>query len=742
MKKFKLLGFLAIAICLFWSYDVYADTAPCDEKYSNPLEIVSSIKMHDESKTEYSVGDKVYVDIKGTERVSGTNISILLKPTINPNSGRITAYLKNVEGKDSDVGKAYFIIPDEAVVGEKYEIATYRYYVTTDEIIDYGYTVPDGNKVPIYKIMCANYVTTQETATDDFVYLEGSGATFTIVEKKEELKDVLKSVSLKDKTNYFGGTITYNVTTTEPVSRIMLEFYNSVSPDGHNYGRFYSYMFYNSDATSYTAEVDAPTYGVNYVYPGDYKLNTIFIYDNDNNLIKYTTNKNFADSQEDYLYFESDLSMTLHEAVSNLIGEGGFEVRDFVLESNSAAVGEKLPLRYDFSFDTASRELKSVLLTFYDKDNNNMFSGYVKSILHDSYIIIPSIAKEGNYVLKSAVVTLESYQGGTTQIILNADVYNQYFQQTVTITKGNTDKSDTSVLFFSIDELDGEIYNVIKESQDGSIITIHADNTGVIPAEVFNSIKESTKQLIIEVNGNEWIFNGTDIEEVRPLNVSMDISDLDTANVPASIRGKFGEDGLAIGFPNNGKLPGKALVRLKSENVFNRLNNAKIDKYYIYYLDDNGNRLNRVASEVQKSYNGYIEFYINHNSTYIISGTEIKDKEILGEDEEILKVNSPYATAVKYDTDSSDNTMIYIIAGACGVLVIGIIALLITSKKKVKKIEETEKQIEEAKPTEEKVEEPKVETPVVETPAETPVVETPTEETKPAEETQTDNTNE
>ncbi len=679
----KLKSFLALSLlvfCFFLTNNVYADTKDCSARnyysFEEAEKFLKSIKLHDESKTTYQIGDKVYVDIYGEPRDTSVTMSVTLRK-VNELTPNYTTWLKNTVGTDDDKGQAYFVIPDFLGNGE-YEVWFYTYYKETKEI--QGYYSVDGEQMPIYKEKCRNYMPSESEANAwDGVYIPNSTAKFTVVEKKEEVKDILESIEFKEPVAYFGSDYQFTVKTKEPISKVVLQFLKDRGPATQPTGYFDTYAFFDSDATTNTATVAVPTYGVNYVYPGDYKLTGVIVYDKNNNMTSYTTDKYLAQTSNYFVYFDSNTYLKLEEPQSNFMAEGYFELRWLNYSNTNAVIGERVPIEKEFYFDEGNYGVKSVLLTFYNDINNTMFSSYLKDINNESYIIVPSIAKEGTYRLQSAVIVIKDlYNNDEFQsIVTESDMYKAIFDQTITVKEPVISNKDASVLYFNAFNLDEASYDVINASKSTAIINIYAGEQEVIPSRLFYLIKDTTRQLIIESNGNEWVFNGTDIEEVKPLNVSMELTDLENTDLPDNIKKSFGTDAMAVVFPNNGSLPGKALIRIKNQTLYKNMTG---DKFYIYYVDEAGHRLNRVATEIQKSYNGYVEFYINHNSTYIISNTEVTDNEVLGNDEQILKVNSPNAAAISTPEEAS-NALLYMLIGASFVVILGIIVLLISNKK-------------------------------------------------------------
>ena len=101
------------------------------------------------------------------------------------------------------------------------------------------------------------------------------------------------------------------------------------------------------------------------------------------------------------------------------------------------------------------------------------------------------------------------------------------------------------------------------------------------------------------------------------------------------------------------------------------------DKYYIYYVDTENDKLKKVALELQKTSEGYIEFYINHNSKYLISSKEITKQTILGEDDSLLAKN----TALKEKSSIKKSNPI-ILYSVIAVICIAVIAIVVARKTK------------------------------------------------------------
>ena len=681
MKKNKILIVFVMLFCLFTTTKVSADVRDCDPfDSSDAKKNLTGVKVHFEHKKAYSIGEKVYLDISGKEMDNNDEVEVLLRTVGASETKFYSAYLKNIIGNDQ-IG-AYFIIPDDPIhmpVNNQFEIYGYRYYRKTNEIKEYGIT-PEGEKTPIYKTLCSTYYTKKEDANNDdkSLLLDNSYITFTTSARREDVRDILVNVSSEKNYTYFGGKVTFKVTTTEPVKSAYLTFVDRTKKTA-NLTFFTVNLLSDGKSNEFTYTVNAPSYGINNVYEGKYKLEEIMLFDMNDNKLTYNTN---IEKAEEYhsKYKELDYTLYIGKSVTDLIKESNFELKNVKLTKNEAKVGDKLNVDFDFYYNSPMLEIQSVLLTFSDEQTGEVFSTYLKSFSRDSSIIIPSNTKEKEYTLKAVTITFNSYVGETNTIILDNSVLNEnkdIFNQKLKIVE-NKDAG----LYFIAEELYETSYDIIKKAKENAIITINADGKSTLPSELFDAIKETSKQLVIQYDKNEWVFSGVDIEKSKPIDVSMNFYDANKL-VEENIKTVVGDKAVVLEFPQNGNLPGKALIRIKNEEVFNKLTG---DVYYVYHIDDIENKLNKVAVEIQKSTDGYLEFYINHNSKYVITNEEINDNEVVSKDDSIAKVNTVAETAKK-DTKENEknNNTVYIIFGVMALIIIVLVVVVIKMNNKLSK---------------------------------------------------------
>ena len=130
------------------------------------------------------------------------------------------------------------------------------------------------------------------------------------------------------------------------------------------------------------------------------------------------------------------------------------------------------------------------------------------------------------------------------------------------------------------------------------------------------------KKLVINSGDNQLIFDGKDIETPKSIDARISIESLsDHANIS-----KFADKGVVVNFPNNGNLPGKALVRIKAtKEVTNELK----DKIYVYMYDEDSNMFYEIGNDVKKTSDGYYEYTVTHNSDFLMMNKKLDKKYVL-----------------------------------------------------------------------------------------------------------------
>ena len=297
--------------------------------------------------------------------------------------------------------------------------------------------------------------------------------------------------------------------------------------------------------------------------------------------------------------------------------------------------------------------INSVAVTLYnindegviDLDSKITTNMYYDNLLEE-YVGMLNFANRpfGKYYIFK--IELLDNQNTTKEVCLN----NCDIESTVNL---NNYKYDTIEFAENNNEVlsleDGELIEKIKNSKDNNTIVIDISNNTIAPKELFGAIQNTNKTLVFKRNGIEWIFNGNDIERLKEVDLSFRTSIYDTR--------ELGKDFVALEFADNGKLPGKAKIRIDSSYTYQfEKGNDKVNIYYV-----NGNKFSEIDNNISVSEDGYYEFEIINTSTYIISDKRISES-LLVKDEEIEEDKNNDDNKVKTKKKESNLPLIILIA--------------------------------------------------------------------------------
>ena len=231
----------------------------------------------------------------------------------------------------------------------------------------------------------------------------------------------------------------------------------------------------------------------------------------------------------------------------------------------------------------------------------------------------------------------------------------------------------------------------IETASNDAKIYIDAKSNSLVKKEVFELIKDSNKIIYIESDGIEWIFKGEDIKEPKDIDVSMKVYyDYDYSNKELD---DYVDKALVLEFKENGVLPGIATVRIKLDYVFKDYIGKKV---YVYYYQDNSFET-IVDGLLNTNDDGYFEFNIDHNSTYILSNNKPDGKYITKADD-LIKLNAKNINVEKVESsvensaensaekheEKNTNLPLYIACGAISLVFVALIIFVILKNRKTK----------------------------------------------------------
>lgn len=596
--------------------------------------------------TEGKINQIVYVDVDCDYYRWSEQIKLKFKSTTSDSTFEV--YLKNT-GSNT---KQFFVIPDTALVGEKYELRS---------------VILLGNGGKENEFYTSDSYVPVDAFTNRITYIETNELKYVTIKEEEETKMLgsLNSFSLQTTTAKLNDKIYVNLSYNEKVDYIDLTLINEAT--GEFTTRHINKYWEDEPYINLTGYYNPPA--------GTYRVDNIKLCAN-NECITYLNEKlhdktseggmliKFIKIPNDKLEIENDSENT----------NESLRLKAINLNTYEAVVGEKISVDVN-----AVSPITSALLIFYNKENNASFSAYVKEINNHGYFMLPSTTESGDYRLQK-VILKDSL--GNSRIFnvpeFEGDSYKDdegiFYEKINLKVKEDTLKSKENFTF-NMEDYSDLIAKKIDTLEDNAIITAICDNTSLVNGSLFKQIQETRKTLILKYGDSEWVFNGTDIVSPKSIDVSMILKQIEDSDFKDSnISNKVsGDDISVLSFFNNGTLPGKVLIRLNSTELDSKFGNNDV---FVYYYNDEEDSLMKVALEVQKI-EGYYEFYINHNSEYIISSKKLSDK-IVSTDDSMLKLNEKNTSNKIADKDIKK----YILLGVLSLVIVVLVVLL--AKKKLK----------------------------------------------------------
>lgn len=195
------------------------------------------------------------------------------------------------------------------------------------------------------------------------------------------------------------------------------------------------------------------------------------------------------------------------------------------------------------------------------------------------------------------------------------------FPNEVSFLVKNTDEDSNTIVTSTTSE---NLVSSIKNMQEGGTAYIYHGNNNTLPAGVFEAIKDQNKTIVVESDGIQWIFNGTDITgEIKDIDLSTAIDTKWNIDSEADDVMDWEQNAIILKFADNNQLPGEATIRVKMDYVFRDYLGS--DKgLYVYYFNNTTQQFVEVAANISVGNDDYLEFTIDHNSEFVITAGEIK----------------------------------------------------------------------------------------------------------------------
>ena len=294
------------------------------------------------------------------------------------------------------------------------------------------------------------------------------------------------------------------------------------------------------------------------------------------------------------------------------------EIKTISLENNSAFAGDTIKVNYE-----TNKTINTMKLDFVSSTNEKM-TVYVHSLKENPYFYVPSNAKIGDYVLTTAVLTSSdtSTAFSNNQNDSNYTYYN--FNINLSVKAQETEKKSYN---YNNEDINVTVIRAIYDANNDTVITINADNSPIVNKEVFNAIKGTSKQLVINYNDEQLVFNGKDITDVsKAIDVSIDVF---PSKEDSEIK-SFVSDGVTIALGENGKLPGKAKLILKLDSELEGLIDGR--NIYMYCYNPSSSTFSYIDTDVTKTKEGTYEIDIYNNSRYVLVNSKLKSSLLSKDD--------------------------------------------------------------------------------------------------------------
>lgn len=407
---------------------------------------------------------------------------------------------------------------------------------------------------------------------------------------------------------------------------------------------------------------------------GEYEITMVTIGDTNGGYVYYKSHYDIGESAEDAFYkictagFGPNLNVVGSITNSN-------NLKDIKINTKEAFVGDKV--KVNIKTNDNGINLESVLLIFENKNSEDSMNVYVKDLSSSPYFIVPSNIEKGNYELTTIV--LKDNNGNTSYYQKDNSSLSVNLLDVEVILTVKERLQDKNSIFIDNDKYDNNLNKEIDGLNDDAILTLTATTNPIIDKSIFEKIMGTDRKLIIEYNDSEWVFNGKNIKTAKSIDASLFISKLNDEINNNTLK-KLSSDIALLSFADNGQLPGKVLIRIKRQEITKIINN---DSVFVYYYDEKDDSLLKVSTEIQEN-NGYYEFYINHNSKYILSNKEIKS-DIVSSDAQYLELNTDMREKVLGEGIEQSKYLTYIIIGIISISIVGVIITIFLIKRHVKK---------------------------------------------------------
>ncbi len=642
MEK-KILRYFLIISLLFTSAVFVVRAATVDK--TPPVLKSVSIKNQ---KAEYSAGDKVYLNLDVTDDVSGIGSIYVELSEVNTGASS-SSYIYDIDSNP------YIILPSNILNGE-YKVIQFSTIDNADNIM--------------------SYTNIESFAAFDFADYLNYDISFFVKSKSNDVTPPnLDSLTINKTEFKYGDTLVIKANASDDISGVK-SILVSISLDGQD--KFWNVeLNYDENTKDYVGKLDIPA------YDGTYRLKRVELYDNSGNYNYYTGESSNNSDGFDNRY-KNTQTFTLNNFTFTVTGSPSLddvscdiEKISFKYKKTEAPSIFKLsvklndPMQLVGSINVtvglknngkATRAFTGIL----NKEDNGWFSGYID---------INQYVSPGIYYLDNISLYGTHSNPTTDDLLININKNLKYDKVDLFEVTDNQYDLVTSTT-------DKDIIKKIKEATNDSRIAINCSNSTIIKKEIFSAIKNTDKKIYIESNGIQWVFYGKGISKPKDIDVTTTINYIYNDELNNSI-GDYLGNSIVVNFAENGELPGATLIRIKTDYALRDYLGIENLNVYYYNSKKSNKFFSPVANSINMTEDGYLEFFISHNSTFIISNQKV-DEQYISDDVSDLSLNDSKTKEVKEKAESIEKSknILFAAAGCALLIVIGTVVFILFKKRK------------------------------------------------------------
>lgn len=615
--------------------------------------VLKSISFKNPKKS-YNMGEKVYLNIDANDDISGI--------------GQILFDFYTTDGIDqayvNDIGdNPYFIVPRLNMKEDNITVGMIRVYDNAGN--EACYTIEKNHSSCKYYNYNMNFKA---------VY---TGSDYTGPE--------LVSISANKTTIKYGESVGITIEATDDLSGVKSAEigFALMHEDGSGHPTFYKTLKYDKKTKQFKADISAPPFN------GKYEIFDVRLIDNSENLTLYEDNPIGSNKE-----LTQKISFSVTSAPDSFdkdikISKIDYKYKKLVAPS-IYEIGIKLNKDIDYieqvNIMVCLKSKSSCSTTVYlFKDDDGYYRGYLD---------VDQFSEKGIYQLKRAWLYVDEDNEKLPD-------YWEDFTDNLEVKATNLFEVVTDNTYDVITStIDKDMLLKIKSAKDNAKIAINSLSDSILKKEVFEAIQNTNKTIYVESDGIQWVFKGQDITNPKDIDTSVYVSRIYEDELNDKI-GNYLDRSIVVDFANNGKLPGIALIKVKTDYVLREY--LGTEDLQVYYYNGNDNQMfDEVANNISITDEGNLEFYVTHNSSFVISNKKV-DSSLISNSKKDLKANEEMQDNSKFDSsiDNKDNgknnIFTYIAYSVAGLSIIGLVVCTVilvkrkkknrTSKDKLEKVE-------------------------------------------------------